>query len=106
MGETYIDGSQYHWMEPYAINTTNNAIIAWRSDDMPPELHRLALNPHGRAGTRSGRTGPPRGTVISGIARRLSSRSKEDSLDITDLLVHIGDISYATGYESEWDRWV
>jgi hypothetical protein len=57
MGETYEDGSQYHWEEPAAVNTTVH-------------LARLAAS----AGA--------------------------------DVLLHPGDLAYATGYEGEWDRWM
>ena len=57
-GETYEDGSQYHWEEPDAVNTT---------------VH------------------------ISKVVQSASG---------VDLLLHPGDLSYATGYESEWDRWM
>ena len=60
MGETYEDGSQYHWAEPAAVNTT---------------VH---------------------------IARLLKSRGGPG----IDLILHPGDLSYATGYESEWDRFM
>ena len=60
MGETYEDGSQYHWEEPDAVNTT---------------VH---------------------------IAKRLASNGGKG----IDLVLHPGDLSYATGYESEWDRFM
>ena len=60
MGKTYEDGSQYHWEEPSAVNTT---------------VH---------------------------IAKRLRSSGGPG----IDLVLHPGDLSYATGYGSEWDRWM
>ena len=60
MGETYEDGSQYHWEEPSAVNTTSH-MARW-------------LASHGGSGL--------------------------------DLVLHPGDLSYATGYESEWDRFM
>lgn len=56
MGETYEDGSQYHWEEPAAVNTT----------------------------THMARIGG--GNI--------------------DVILHPGDLAYATGYESEWDRFM
>lgn len=56
MGETYEDGSQYHWEEPAAVNTTK-------------QMARIAA-----------------GAV--------------------DVILHPGDLAYATGYESEWDRFM
>eukprot|EP00039_Didymoeca_costata_P023149 m.6158 g.6158 ORF g.6158 m.6158 type:complete len:635 (+) comp3490_c0_seq1:62-1966(+) len=58
MGETYEDGSQYHWEEPAAVNTSFHV---------------------------QNRMKDPRGI---------------------DLILHPGDLSYATGYESEWDRFM
>jgi hypothetical protein len=60
MGETYEDGSQYHWEEPWAVNTTEH------------------------------------------IARKLARRGGPG----VDLVLHPGDLSYATGYTSEWDRFM
>ena len=60
MGETYEDGSQYHWEEPAAVNTTVH-------------IARL-LKVNGGVGL--------------------------------DLVMHPGDLAYATGYESEWDRFM
>jgi hypothetical protein len=85
MGETYIDGAQYHWMEPFAINTTNYA-----------EQHLL---PHPLARNRA--ASHPRGRVMSSLSRRAASDE-----NLTDLVLHIGDLSYATGYASEWDRFL
>ena len=55
MGETYEDGSQYHWEEPSAVNTTI-------------QMRRMHPN--------------------------------------ADIVMHPGDLAYATGYESEWDRFM
>ena len=60
MGETYEDGSHYHWEEPAAVNTTFQ------------------------------------------MAKWLSARGGPG----VDLVLHPGDLSYATGYESEWDRFM
>ena len=60
MGETYEDGSQYHWEEPAAVNTT-------------VQMAKLLAT--------SGGPG-------------------------VDLVLHPGDLSYATGYESERDRFM
>ena len=63
MGETYEDGSQYHWMEPYAINTTSGAIHPW--DDtykFHDDLKRMTLNPHDES--ESGKEGPPQGHTM------------------------------------------
>jgi hypothetical protein len=57
MGETYEDGSQYHWEEPSAVNTITHI--------------STFVNEHG-----------------------------------AELVLHPGDLSYATGYESEWDRFM
>ena len=35
LGETYIDGAQYHWMEPYVINTTTFMARAWANATLP-----------------------------------------------------------------------
>ena len=94
MGETYEDGSQYHWMEPYAINTTSGAVHPW-SDEFKKhkDLQRMTLNPpHGVI--ESGKEGPPKGHTMKWI-----SKSDVES----DVLLHVGDLSYATGFESEWD---
>ena len=56
MGETYEDGSQYHWAEPNAVQTLAH---------------------------------------ISAFVQRGA-----------ELVMHPGDLSYATGYESEWDRFL
>ena len=60
MGETYEDGSQYHWEEPAATNTT---------------VH---------------------------IAKMLAHQGGSG----VDIVFHPGDLAYATGYESEWDRFM
>ena len=59
MGETYEDGSQYHWEEPAAVNTTEF------------------------------------------IARTIVAADRG-----ADIILHPGDLAYATGYESEWDRFM
>lgn len=59
-GETYEDGSQYHWEEPSAVNTT------------------------------------------VGIANLASAQAGGH----VDVILHPGDLAYATGYESEWDRFM
>lgn len=99
MGETYEDGSQYHWNEPYAINTTNFVTSPWTgsSHTLPRGLRRLALNPKNKSGTISGKEGRASGHVV----QRLSERTEDK---YPDVLVHVGDVSYATGYESEWLR--
>mmetsp|Transcript_29660 Transcript_29660/g.78618 ORF Transcript_29660/g.78618 Transcript_29660/m.78618 type:complete len:651 (-) Transcript_29660:185-2137(-) len=79
LGESYVDGAQYHWMEPFAQNTTNFIQDRW------------ARNTRER-----GREGAPQGRVLRSLA------SESD----VDLILHVGDISYATGYESEWDRYM
>jgi len=61
MGETYEDGSQYHWEEPSAVNTT------------------LQMIKIGQSGSKNGKI---------------------------DVVMHPGDLAYATGYESEWDRFM
>ena len=58
MGETYEDGSQYHWEEPSAVNTTLQMI----------------------------NVGEKKGSI--------------------DVVLHPGDLAYATGYASEWDRFM
>lgn len=89
VGETYVDGAQYHWMEPFAINTTSGELHAMT--DNSPYLP-LALNlPHG---TLNGKKGPPSGHIL----RTFGSGAVQ-----ADIMVHIGDLAYATGYESEWD---
>jgi hypothetical protein len=101
MGETYIDGAQYHWMEPFAINTSTYALHAWGTSGTVP----LTLNPWpdatGIVHLESGKEGPPMGHTLQWI----SSRIKEPR-DASDVVIHIGDLSYATGYESEWDRFM
>eukprot|EP00040_Diaphanoeca_grandis_P011444 m.58676 g.58676 ORF g.58676 m.58676 type:complete len:648 (+) comp22596_c0_seq2:141-2084(+) len=99
MGESYIDGAQYHWMEPFAINTTNFAIMNWGAEGTIP----LALNPSGPGKTVSGKEAPPRGHVMMSLA---GSVQKNDGVAHTDLVLHIGDLAYATGYETEWDRFM
>jgi hypothetical protein len=99
VGVTHIDGSQYHWMEPYSINTTNNLINAWPEDTVPRDSIRFALNKHAMVGAISGKSAPRRGQALARLALA-------DSLDNTDLVLHIGDISYATGYSSKWDRFM
>eukprot|EP00656_Telonema_subtile_P030983 TRINITY_DN3394_c0_g1_i1.p1 TRINITY_DN3394_c0_g1~~TRINITY_DN3394_c0_g1_i1.p1 ORF type:complete len:618 (+),score=64.76 TRINITY_DN3394_c0_g1_i1:86-1939(+) len=93
VGETYLDGAQYHWMEPYAVNTTNGALHAWDTDGAVT----LALAP-GNGEVHTGKAGPPKGHTLSG----LSGQALAGVLN-TDVVVHIGDLAYATGYESEWD---
>lgn len=53
MGETYVDGANYHWEEPDAVETIGQVTKLFR--------------------------------------------------DRADVLVHVGDLSYATGIESEWN---
>eukprot|EP00300_Choanocystis_sp_HF-7_P006210 c14553_g1_i1.p1 GENE.c14553_g1_i1~~c14553_g1_i1.p1 ORF type:complete len:684 (+),score=149.77 c14553_g1_i1:197-2053(+) len=106
LGETYIDGAQYHWMEPYAINTTNHAIVKWSSPDTPQGLIRMSANPMRQHSNHSGRTQPPAGTSLKQLAAKMKptkSRAQSGRV-IADLLLHVGDISYATGYLTEWDR--
>lgn len=105
MGETYIDGAQYHWMEPFSINTTNGAVHAWGTPGTTP----LTMNPgpdaSGRvAVAKSGKEGPPSGHTMQWLSSSLSSAPAERA--VADVVVHIGDLSYATGYESEWDRFM
>ena len=97
VGETYIDGAQYHWMEPFSINTTTGELTAWESVTAAnlrsgPDA---GSNPHNWSlPSLSGKSGPPAGHVL---------RSFSTGLAQADLMLHIGDLSYATGYESEWD---
>eukprot|EP00927_Polykrikos_kofoidii_P026610 TRINITY_DN23667_c0_g1_i1.p1 TRINITY_DN23667_c0_g1~~TRINITY_DN23667_c0_g1_i1.p1 ORF type:complete len:687 (-),score=77.31 TRINITY_DN23667_c0_g1_i1:259-2238(-) len=96
VGETYIDGAQYHWMEPFAINTTSFALNHWGSKGHLP----LVLNPAGPNKTISGKEGAPKGRVLraaSGLAAQGPT---------TDLVLHVGDLAYATGYSSEWDQFM
>ena len=37
---------------------------------------------------------------------QLAAESEAAGTPPTDLLLHIGDLAYATGYESEWDRFM
>ena len=76
MGETYEDGSQYHWEEPDAVNTTVH---------MAKKLYE-----------------DPEGTRIP-VASSTSSAARKYGVD---LVLHPGDLAYATGYASEWDRWM
>lgn len=63
-------------MEPYALNTT-----------------RGALHPFGSSGAPvSGKLGRPRGTVLSTLKRRHAEAMAPE------LLLHVGDLAYATGY--------
>lgn len=96
MGETYEDGSQYHWMEPFAINTTSGAIDPWNDDENNNGLTKMTLNPGQGVLGNSGKDGPPRGHTMKWLS---SSSSNVKS----DVVLHIGDLSYATGFESEWD---
>jgi hypothetical protein len=82
VGETYRDGSQSHWMEPSAVNTTNGAA--------------------GSAGAPPAATG---GNVLSAVKKRVATRKLRGDLK-TAGLIHVGDLAYATGYASEWDRFM
>jgi len=96
VGEASLDGAQYHWMEPFAINTTSFILADWGTPGHAP----LALNPHGSILGNSGKTGPPKGTTL----RALGAAADLPTLTgPADLILHLGDLSYATGYESEWD---
>ena len=100
MGETYLDGAQYHWMEPFALNSTGFIIDRWGG---APGLTPLALRPaHPTGHVRSGKEGPPRGRVMAQLAEESVAAGSAP----TDLVLHLGDLSYATGYESEWDRFM
>jgi len=103
MGESYIDGAQYHWMEPYAINTTSFALYKWEEADWEGGHIALALNTASREKTMSGKEGAPQGRVMSQLARRAA---ESNGTDTPDVVLHIGDLSYATGYASEWDRFM
>jgi len=50
----------------------------------------------------SGKEGPPGGHIMAQLAHETASAGAPP----TDLLLHIGDLAYATGYESEWDRFL
>lgn len=63
LGVTYLDGSQYHWSEPYAQKSIDGAISA--------------LKRHGAF--------------------------MQDNMRFADVALLIGDLSYATGYQSKWD---
>jgi len=55
-GESYIDGAQYHWMEPFAINTTSYAVHAWDDANWynTAALYRTVNpNPNARQGWRA-----------------------------------------------------
>ena len=87
VGETYVDGAQYHWMEPYAINTTDGALHPDRDAKKGLLLLPLALNTGGQG---SGKTGPPRGRVLSSLRSAVRSAV---SLPF-DLVLHLGDLAY------------
>ena len=76
VGEAYIDGSQYHWMEPHSNGVHKGANSAW---DPLKRKGSLPVN-------------DPRGSILSAVR----------SAPKADVVLHIGDLSYATGYESEW----
>ncbi len=78
MGETYEDGSQYHWEEPAAVNTTAGMAYFFAA---PGNNRGSGSNSGSRVGSGSGNGG-------------------------MDLVLHPGDLAYATGYESEWDRFM
>jgi len=110
MGETYKDGAQYHWMEPYAINTTNGVIHAWDTPDTVPLTMNPAPDHQGKiAMGHSGKEGPPSGHTLQWMMQQQQQsmmRSQTQKTARADVVVHVGDLSYATGYESEWDRFM
>ncbi len=67
-------------MEPYALNTT-----------------RGALHPGGGVAV-SGKLGRPRGTVLSTLKRRHAEAAAAGDTTTPELLLHVGDLAYATGY--------
>jgi len=73
VGESYQDGSQYHWMEPHAIDVMKGVYTSWATKTP---------------------FGDKRGSLLSTI---------RDAETDTDLVLHIGDLAYATGYETEWN---
>lgn len=96
MGETYVDGAQYHWMEPFAVNTTTFALSKWNAPGLVP----LALHPPGPVSV-SGKEGVPRGKVMKKMIAMADLHASKETP--TNLVLHIGDLAYATGYETEWD---
>ena len=103
MGETYVDGAQYHWMEPFALNTTGFVIRRWDDEPGHTPLALRPMHPTGDGRVQSGKEGPPRGHTMAQLARKVASGAGSAP---TDLLLHIGDLAYSTGYESEWDRFM
>lgn len=82
MGETYSDPeAQYHWMEPEAFSSLDGAAAA----TAPGAAKRGARRTH--------------------AAEALSMHFSESGRH-AELTLHVGDLSYATGYASEWDRWL
>jgi len=115
LGETYVDGSQYHWMEPFAINSTTFANQTIGPVNLSPKVHPwktegttpLTMTPHPKEGNvfpdiQSGKEAPPSGHVLGHIK---TSLTRTNGLS-ADVVVHIGDLAYATGYETEWDRFM
>eukprot|EP00929_Paragymnodinium_shiwhaense_P083225 TRINITY_DN44269_c0_g1_i1.p1 TRINITY_DN44269_c0_g1~~TRINITY_DN44269_c0_g1_i1.p1 ORF type:complete len:670 (-),score=5.90 TRINITY_DN44269_c0_g1_i1:47-2056(-) len=100
MGETYVDGAQYHWMEPFAINTTSFAFNDWNGPGLVPMALNPAQAPLGQKAV-SGKEGAPRGKVMTKLTAMAASHAEKGTP--TNLVLHIGDLSYATGYETEWD---
>ena len=92
-------------MEPYAINTTTDAMQRHGDGavlDTEGVLMPFALNTGGEG---SGKTGPPQGRVLSSLAAAARSSDGNGTV-FTDLALHLGDLAYATGYASEWDRFL
>jgi len=88
-------------MEPFALNTTNFALSKWEDADWEGGHVPLALNTASREKTMSGKEGPPLGRVMYGLGKQIQNGHAPP-----DVTIHIGDLSYATGYASEWDRFM
>lgn len=80
MGVSYVDGAQYHWIEPFAINSS-----------------AFALDQE----ARRAEPGSGQGRVLDAVREAVQTSSKG-----FELVLHVGDLSYATGYASKWDHFM
>jgi hypothetical protein len=80
-------------MEPFAANTTSFAFRHWNDPG-------LADSPH-QEKVASGKEGAPQGKVIRKMASMAESQAAKGAP--VSLVLHVGDLAYATGYETEWD---
>ena len=77
-----------------------------------PDRHRPAWAKARREGaavglrqrpSHSGKEAPPRGHVLAALGQ--GEHAPGEAAE-TDVVLHLGDLAYATGYESEWDRFM